>query len=151
MKRIKNQHKVETRTSFAGVSTWVNQETGETITTTDIHKKTSRQGFMITYLSSFVELMDILGTKKFQIVKYILENMERSNNSLIITTTELATKTKTSRKTVSETLKLMQESGLIERRTGAIMISPKLVHQGTNQKEKYLLTKFQAFDSDKNE
>lgn len=151
MKRIKNQYKIETRTSFEGVSTWVNQETGETITTTDIHKKTSRQGFMITYLSSFVELMDILGTKKFQIVKYILENMERSNNSLIITTTELATKTKTSRKTVSETLKLMQESGLIERRTGAIMINPKLVHQGTNQKEKYLLTKFEAFNSDKNE
>lgn len=151
MKRIKNQYKIETRTSFEGVSTWVNQETGETITTTDIHKKTSRQGFMITYLSSFIELMDILGTKKFQIVKYVLENMEKSNNSLIITTTELSKKTKTSRQTVSETLKLMQESGLIERRTGAIMINPKLVHQGTNQKEKYLLTKFEAFNSDKNE
>lgn len=147
--------KIETETSFKGVSRWVNQDTGEIIETADIHKKVSRNGFMITYLSQFIELMDIIGTKKLQVVKYILENMEKSNNTLIITTIELADKTNTSRQTVSDTLKLLEESGLIERRTGAIMINPKLIHQGTNQKEKYLLTKFEAFgpveDGDSNE
>ncbi|EPC69205.1 replication protein [Lacticaseibacillus paracasei subsp. paracasei Lpp71] len=43
-------------------------------------------------------------------------------------------------------MNLLKEAGLIERRMGAIMLNPKLVHRGSNQKEKYLLQRFEAFD-----
>lgn len=139
------KQKKENKTLYCGQSTWINKETGEEITTNDIVKKTSRNGFMITYLSAIVNLMDKLGNKKMQVVKYILEHMDKSTNTLIITTPELATKAKVSRPIVSETLKILEDSNIIARRTGAIMIHSDLVHRGSEEKEKYLLARFEEF------
>ena len=133
----------ENNTLYYGQSTWINKETGEEITTNDIVKKTSRSGFMITYLSAIINLMDRLGNKKMQVVRYILEHMDKSTNTLIITTPELATKAKVSRPIVSETLKILESANIIARRTGAIMIHSDLIHRGNEEKEKYLLTRFE--------
>jgi len=135
----------ENATLYTGTSTWVNKETGEEITTTDIVKKTGRNGFMITYLSSIINLMDKLGNKKMIVVKYLLENMDKSTNTLIITTQKLSDKTKVSRPIVSETLKILENANIITRQTGAIMISPELVHRGSEEKEKFLLARFEEF------
>lgn len=135
----------ENKMLYCGQSTWINKETGEEITTNDIVKKTSRNGFMITYLSAIVNLMDRLGNKKMQVVKYILEHMDKSTNTLIITTPELAIKAKVSRPIVSETLKILEDANIIARRTGAIMIHSDLVHRGSEEKEKFLLARFEEF------
>ena len=37
-------------------------------------------------------------------------------------------------------------SGLISRRTGAIMLLPKLAHRGSDRREAYLMQKFVEFD-----
>src|SRR5690625_4295133 len=105
----------------------------EVIEDNDVIKKTSRNGFMITYLTAIIQLIDNLGNRKMQVVKYILENMEKSTNTLIITTTELAKKSKVSRQTVSDTLKILEESQIIARKTGAIMIHSNLVHRGNHK------------------
>ena len=133
---------------YNGTSTWINKETGEEIVTDDVIKKTGRNGFMITYLSAIVQLIDNLGNKKMQVVKYILENMDKSTNTMIITTRELAIKSKTSRQTVIETLKILEEAQIIARKTGAIMIHSSLIHRGGESKEKYLLARFQEWGND---
>src|SRR5690625_8046146 len=74
--------------------------------------------------------------------------MKKSTNTLIITTTELAKKSKVSRQTVSDTLKILEESQIIARKTGAIMIHSNLVHRGNHSKEKYLLARFQEWGKD---
>ncbi len=125
---------------------WVNQRTGEVLETTEILKPINRQGFMITYITELINLLDTLGTKKMKIVKYILENMSKSENTLIMTIREIAEETKTSTKTVNETLKLLEENSIIQRKTGAIMINPRLIHKGNNNKEKALLTRFYDFN-----
>lgn len=127
---------------------WINQRTGETIETVEIMKPISRQGFMITYLAEIIRLIDELGNKKLQIVKYILENMDKSNNSMFCTVRELAKETNTSLQTVTDTLKILDKAGIIKRRSGGIMINPKLIHRGNNKKEKALLTRFYSFSSD---
>src|SRR5690625_1820028 len=104
--------------------------------------------FINNYLTAIIQLIDKLNNKKIQVVKYILENMEKSTNTLIITTTELAKKSKVSRQTVSDTLKILEESQIIARKTGAIMIHSKLVHRGNHSKEKYLLARFQEWGKD---
>ena len=55
-----------------------------------------------------------------EVVKYILKNMEKSNDTLIITTGELAEKSWVSKPMVIETLKILEYVGIIKRRTGAI-------------------------------
>ena len=139
------KQKKENNTLYLGQSTWINKKTGEEITTNDIVKKTGRNGFMITYLSAIINLMDRLGNKKMQVVKYILENMDKSTNTLIITTPELAAKSKVSRPIVSDTLKILEEANLIKRKTGAIMLHSDLIHRGNEDKEKFLLARFEEF------
>lgn len=127
------------------IDTWVNQRTGEVIETTEILKPIGRQGFMITYLTTIIELLETLGNKKMQVIKYILENMDKPTNTYLTTTRELAEKAAVSHKTVIETLKLLEEKNIIQRRTGAIMINPRLIHKGNDNKEKALLTRFYDF------
>lgn len=123
----------------------VNPDTGEIIG--DIRcvdvvvKEVPRTGFAITYLSSIVNLIDSIGNKKMQVVKYILKNMD-SNNILLQTVREVADGCNCSTQTVQDTLKILESAGIIARKTGAIMLSPKLVHKGNAKKERFLMAKF---------
>lgn len=129
--------------------TWINQRTGEVIETIEILKPIGRQGFVITYLHEIIKLIDSIGNKKMLIVKYILENINLSSNSMFCTTRELAKATNTSLQTVTETLKILEKANIIQRRTGGLMLNPKLIHRGSAQKEQALLTRFYSFDHTK--
>jgi len=142
------KERAENEVLYNGTSRWKNLETGEVIEANDVIKKTSRNGFMITYLTAIIQLIDNLGNKKMEVVKYILQNMEKSTNTLIMTTPELAKKAKVSRQTVSDTLKILEQAQIITRKTGAIMIHPQLMHRGNQGKEKYLLARFQEWGKD---
>ncbi len=141
---------------YLGQSQWVKidengEPTGEIKLVDEFESSldTSRNGFMITYMSAIISLIEKLGTKKMEVVKYIFENMSKSENTLIITTRELSEKTNVSKPVVLETLKILEDANLITRRTGAIMISAKLVHRGNENKERYLMTKFYDFKDKK--
>lgn len=128
------------------VKNYTDNETGEIIEVIETNKVIpERQGFMITYLSYIINLIDTIGNKKMQVVKYILENLDKHNNTLLTTNRELAKKINVSPVTVTETLRLLEESHIITRRTGAIMLNPKLIHRGSEDKEKILLTRFKEF------
>ena len=121
----------------------------EVIDTDEIIKKVPRNGVEITYLTYLFDLFDKLGGRKYQVLKYILQN-KSTDNTIIITTRELAKKCNVSTKTVIETLHILRDANLIETRTGAIMLNPKIAHRGTDGTERYLLQKFSIF-SDENE
>ena len=137
------KQKKENNALYVGQDIWIIEITGEKITFNQIIKKTSGNEFMITYLSTMINLIDRLGNKKMQVVKYILENMDKSTNTLIITTRELSNKTKVSKPVVLDTLKILEDAKIIARRTGSIMIHSDLVHRGNEKKEKYLLVRFE--------
>ena len=144
-KELNIELKKENKVIHKGLKRYQDLDTGEIIEASEIIKKVERNGFMITYLSAIINLIDNLGNKKMQVVKYILKNMEKSNNTLIITSRELAEKSGTSLQTVTDTLKTLEDAGIIKRRTGAIMIHSDLIHRGSANKEKALLTRFEEF------
>lgn len=144
------QHK-RNETIYHGRSRWLQvpdsyePKPGENvIDTDDVVKTVNRNGFQITYLSYLFDLFDQLAGKKYAVVKFILQH-KSLDNTLIITNRELAQKCEVSTKTVVDTLKLLKNAGLIQTRTGAIMLNPKLAHRGDDKKEKYLLQKFVEF------
>lgn len=145
------KQKKENNVLYNGTDTWVNQRTGEIIEASEVIKKVNRNGFMITYLATILNLMDCLGTKKLQVVKFLLNEMDKSNNIITLTTREIASKCNVAKQTVTETLKALEETNIITRKPGVIMISPKLLHRGTKNKEAMLLTRFQEIASDSNE
>lgn len=109
----------------------------------------SRAGrFSITYLAEIIATIDAVGNSKMKVVKYILEHMERSNNTLIATTREIAEGSKTGVRTTIDTLKLLEEANIIKRRTGSLMLTPRFVNNKTAAGEGYLLTKFENFEED---
>lgn len=106
--------------------------------------KCDRNGFEITYLAYLFDVFDQLGGQKYKVFKYIVEH-KSTDNTLIITNRELAEKCHVSTKTITETLKLLKEKGLIATRTGAIMLLPKIAHRGKVGREKFLMHKFEEF------
>lgn len=104
-------------------------------------KEIPRSGFAITYLSSIIQMIESIGNKKMQVVKYILGKMD-SNNKLTETVREISAGSKCSLQTVNDTLKILESAGIIARKTGCVMISPRLVHKGNAQRERLLMTKF---------
>ena len=137
----------KTTATFEQSERWVrvdndNNPIGEPSEVNVLVKEISRHDFMITYLAQMVSMLDTIGNRKMKVVKYILANMDKSTNKLTETTTELAEHCGVSRMCVSETLGLLEDAGFIARKTGVIMLSPKIVHKGNVQKERLLMTKF---------
>ena len=90
---------------FVGQDEWVNKRTGEVRTIDEFERTTGRtERFMITYLAEIISLIDSLGNQKMKVVKYLLTHMDKSTNTLIITTKELAKKSDVGYDTVVETL-----------------------------------------------
>lgn len=140
---------IKVNTKYIGKEVWVNKSTGEVREVDTFEKPIGREnGFMITYLAEIINLIETLGNKKMLVVKYILANMSKSENTLIITTRELAEKCNVSHTVVLKTLKLLEDSQIIERRTGAIMVSPKLMNNWKAPKEASMMIKYYEFGSD---
>lgn len=137
------------KTQYTGQEVWINQKTGEVRVVDAFEKPVGRNhGFMITYLAEIINMIETLGNKKMQVVKYILANMCKANNTLIITTRELAEKCNVGHNTVIDTLKLLEGAGIIERRTGAIMVNPKLANNWASGKEASMMIKYYEFGDD---
>lgn len=137
------------KTKYTGREVWVNQATGEVREVDTFERSVGRrESFMVAYLGEIINMIETLGNKKMQVVKYILANMCKANNTLIITTRELASECNMSTRTVTETLKLLENANIIERRTGAIMVNPKLMNNWKISKEATMMIKYQEFGQD---
>jgi len=143
---------------YVGTFIWqkINTETGEVVNQREVAEFEKRidgrkEDFMITYLGEIIKLLDKLGNKKMQVVKYLLSEMHKSNNTLVTTTRELANELKMSTKTVNDTLKMLQNANIIQRRTGAIMVSPKLMNHWKAPKEATMMVTYRDFSAKREE
>lgn len=135
-----------------GSSRWINADTGEVRETLEIEKHIGRdEHFMIAYLGEIINLIDALGNKKMQVVKFILNNMCKANNTLIMTTREISIKAGVGLNTVIDTLKTLENSGIIQRKTGAIMVSPHLMNNWRKEKEATMMITYKDFAQEQQE
>lgn len=137
--------KIEKITAISEQKIYIDEATGERVSAQTIVKRLDRNGFEITYLAYLFELFDILGNKKMKVFSYILKH-KNADNQLMITTHELAEKAGVAYSTAHETLIILQKKGLIKRRSGGLMVIPKIAHKGTNMREQNLMIKFREFE-----
>ena len=135
-------------TVYKGTQRLIDEQSGEVIEVDKLYRKQTSGNFHKAYLIQLISMMDLIGGKKFQVVNYILDNIQWSNNALIATVKELVEATNTSKQTVITTLKLLEEGNIIKRRTGALMLNPELLMRGDDQKQKYLLLEFGNFEQE---
>ena len=141
MKKQPNLLQIKDKECYQKIDIDTGEVIGEPIFVDVAIKEIPRVGFAITYLTTIVNLIDNIGNKKMQVVKYILQNMD-SNNKLSETVREISKGSGCSLQTVNETLKLLESCEIIARKTGTVMLSPKLAHKGNALRERFLMTKF---------
>lgn len=120
---------------------YIDKETGEVKEVVEITKEVERNGFMITYILTLAEALDLVGNKKIKVLSYILENMD-SNNLLVASNRKLAKECGVSASTVCETLKILRDADIITTQTNVIMLNPKLANKVSKNKEQALMIKF---------
>lgn len=146
MEKQKDIVQLKEQKYFQEVNIETGELVGEVISANVLIKQIPRTGFAITYMASIINMIESIGNKKMQVVKYILQNMD-SNNKLSETVREISKGSGCSIQTVQETLTLLEKCGVIARKVGTVMLSPKLIHKGNAQKERFLMTKFVAIQS----
>lgn len=115
---------------------------GSPIIAPTITTKVPRGKFEVTYTAELIGLLEKLGNKKIQVFSYLLENKD-SNNSINTSVRDLAKATNTSNKTVQDTLKILQDAGLLTREKSVYMLSPQLMVKGNQMREAYLMRKYE--------
>lgn len=135
----KNKDKIE----FRGRKRLIDVDTGEVNEFDAYVKKVGRnEPFMISYMQEIMKFIDVLGNRKMAVVKYVFKHMTKADNSLRITTVELAKKVGVSRQTVSDTLKILEQAKLIKRKVGIIMVNPRLMNNKSAENEARMMIEF---------
>lgn len=140
--------------AYAEIDLELYQSTGEIriiaepIIAPTITTKVPRGKFEITYTAELFNIMKELGNKKIEVLSYILDHKD-GNNSLNMTNTEIALKTNISRKTVVETMNILQSAKLIKRKHSVITVSPQFMIKGSQLREAWLMRKYEEIDEQK--
>lgn len=134
-------------TKYVGCDTWRNLRTGEERRVDEYMKSIGRKDpFYITYMIEILRLFDSIGGQKMKVIKFILENMSKNDNTLKFTRREISKLVPASRNTVDATIKLLAQADLIKYKRGLIMISPRFMNNWQAQKEANMLVQFKEFN-----
>lgn len=121
--------------------TLVDQETGEVIEVDQITKRSyGKKQFWKVYLLDFLQVLGILDSKQIDVLIYILENTNSSNNIYIGTYRKIAKNTNVSLDTVRRVIKKLQENNFLSKiQNGVYQINPLIMLKGSEHKKQLLL------------
>lgn len=119
----------------------VDVETGEQIEVDQITKRAyGQKQFWKIYLLDFLQVLGILDSKQIDVLIFILENTNSSNNTFIGTQRIISEKTKVSLPTVSKILVKLQDNNFITKiQSGVYQVSPNILMKGSDHKKSILL------------
>lgn len=110
---------------------FTDNETGEVIELPVIYKNLhGNKDFEMIFYGHFLEILNDLGNKKIQVLRYIIQKRNKVSNIVIATVRDIARELNMSLKTVNDTLVLLEDKGAIKRKTGVIFIDADLVCDG---------------------
>ena len=117
------------------IETWVNQETGEVRQVQEIEVKATDKGFDKVWLGMILAILDIIGSKKINVIKYLLENRSRTENTITVSQHKIAKDVGVSIQTVNETMKKLETADFIHRIVpGHYRINPAVIWQNSAKK-----------------
>ena len=122
----------------------IDKETGEIIEVDQITKKVyGQKNFWKLYLSDFLPVLGIVENKQVDILIYILENTQPSNNMFIGTYKTIRENTKASETTIAKVMKKLQEQKFLKKiQNGLWQVSPNILMKGNENKKQLLLSYF---------
>ena len=148
-KIIRKSRKIK-KQKVIGKQNYINQETGEIIETTVIEKKVEQDfGWNKVWLSDLLNVIELVGSKKLKIVKYILNEMNTNNNIVFFTQRGLSKKLELSLGVINETIKILVESDFMKKiQNGVYQINPDILVKGNTSKRLNLLVKYEQINKE---
>ena len=130
--------------TIIGTQRYINADTGEILETTVIEKEVDRDfNFHKIWLNDLMSVLNLIGGKKLDILKYLLSEMRTQDNTISVTYTKIQEKLNTSRKTIAETMKILQEANFITKvQNGLYMVNPDVIVKGNGKKRDALMIKY---------
>ena len=130
--------------TIIGTQRYINADTGEILETTVIEKEVDRDfNFHKIWLNDLMSVLNLIGGKKLDILKYLLSEMRTQDNTISVTYAKIQEKLNTSRKTIAETMKILQEANFITKvQNGLYMVNPDVIVRGNGKKRDALMIKY---------
>lgn len=116
-------------------------DTGEVMEVDQITKRAlGQKQFWKIYLMDFLQVLGGFEYKQLDVLIYILEHTEASNNTFLGTYRNIAEKVGVSYDTVSRTITLLLNKGFLKKvQTGVYQVSPTIMMKGSEHKKQLLL------------
>jgi DNA-binding Lrp family transcriptional regulator len=109
---------------------YIDEETGEIHIVPVMNHYGKNKDFDMIFYGHLLEILNDLGNKKIQVLQHIIKNREKANNTFIGTVREISASLNISFPTVQATLVLLEDKGVIKRKTGVIYIDADLISDG---------------------
>ena len=131
-----------------GTQTYINQSTGELVDMSVVESVSADFNFEKIWLSHILQALDCMGSKKIQVVTWLLDNKD-NQNIIFGTQRKIAESCGVALQTVSEVMKLLIASDIIRmKQQGVYMLSPDVIFKGNNQQRMNVLIRYQKLTSD---
>ncbi len=121
--------------------TLIDQETGEIIKVDQITKRSlGQKQFWKMYLLDFLQILGVLESKQIDVLIYILENTNSSNNTYIGTYRKTAEGSRVALETARKVIKKLQDNKFLTKiQNGVYQVNPLIMMKGNEHKKQILL------------
>lgn len=136
------------KTKIVGTKKYIDDETGEVESFNVVSIQDSDANFEKIWLAHILEAIDEIGNAKMKILSFLLNNRDKSNNTIIMTCKEIAEATGISRLTVTRTLQALEQHNIINRKIGIVFLNPDVMFKGDRQHRMNVLIKYQHYDNE---
>jgi hypothetical protein len=142
MQNKKQARTTSKKTKVIGKQEYINSQTGEIEEFNVVSIEDRDCNFSKIWIGHIISALDAVGNQKIKVITFILDNMWKQNNLLLMTQREIADKSGVSLQTVNETIRILQEAAFLKGKTGAYMINPDVLFKGSFNSRMNILLKY---------
>jgi len=137
---------------IVGRQTYINSSTGELVDCLVMEKEVNNDfNFHKVWIDDLINILNLIGGKKLEVFKYLMNEMNPSNNYIVATYEKIKKDTKISYQTIRDTLKVLIETNFLKRvSNGVYMVNPDVIVKGNSNKREALLIKYIKIDEQGN-
>lgn len=146
----RNKNTIATRKVKAGTTQMIDPSSGELKTVQHYEVKDVDINWNKVWLGHMLDVLDMVGNKKMQVLSWLLENRDLKTNEIVATQQEIMDELNFSKQTISDTFKALQsQKVIIKIRNGKYQLSPDFIWKGDSDNRMDILLTYKKEINDK--